>query len=245
MLPRSADESHRAATTLELFFDLTIVVAVAGAASGFHHQIAHGHVTEGLVQYVMVFFAIWWAWMNFTWFGSAYDCDDVGYRVGVFVQIFGAVIIAAGVVIASDTGSFLVVGVGYGIMRVGLIAGWIRAAVSDPEHRRGSLVYAIGVAICQVAWLLLVVSEVPWFGIGFIVLVIAELAIPIGAQAAAPTAWNRGHIAERYGLLTIIVLGETIVAVAGGLIHGISGDISFASLAVNVLPCMAFVFCVW
>ena len=45
----------------------------------------------------MVFFAIWWAWMNFTWFASAYDCDDVPYRLAVFVQIAGALILAAGV----------------------------------------------------------------------------------------------------------------------------------------------------
>ena len=45
----------------------------------------------------MVFFAIWWAWMNFTWFASAYDCDDVPYRLTMFVQIAGALILAAGV----------------------------------------------------------------------------------------------------------------------------------------------------
>ena len=45
----------------------------------------------------MVFFAIWWAWMNFTWFASAYDCDDVPYRLAVFVQIAGALILAGGI----------------------------------------------------------------------------------------------------------------------------------------------------
>ena len=97
MTARSPHEPHRASTPLELFFDLVFVVAIAQAASGLHHAIAEAHALQGLVGFLMVFFAIWWAWMNFTWFASAYDCDDVPYRVAVFVQITGALILAAGV----------------------------------------------------------------------------------------------------------------------------------------------------
>jgi low temperature requirement protein LtrA len=97
MKARSPHEHHRAATPLELFFDLVFVVAIAQAASGLHHAIGEAHALQGLVGYLMVFFAIWWAWMNFTWFASAYDCDDVPYRLAVFVQISGALILAAGV----------------------------------------------------------------------------------------------------------------------------------------------------
>ena len=81
MTARSPHETHRVATPLELFFDLVFVVAIAQAAGGLHHAIADGHALEGLIGYLMVFFAIWWAWMNFTWFASAYDCDDVPYRL--------------------------------------------------------------------------------------------------------------------------------------------------------------------
>src|SRR6187402_3508026 len=79
MRARSPHEPHRAATPLELLFDLVFVVAIAQAAAGLHHSIAEAHVLAGLAGYLMVFFAIWWAWMNFTWFASAYDCDDVPY----------------------------------------------------------------------------------------------------------------------------------------------------------------------
>src|SRR5689334_5469635 len=70
---RDPHEEHRASTPLELFVDLCFVVAVAQAASQLHHALAEGHVTDALVGYPTVFFAIWWAWMNFTWFASAYD----------------------------------------------------------------------------------------------------------------------------------------------------------------------------
>ena len=86
MRARSPHEPHRAATPLELLFDLVFVVAIAQAASGLHHAISEAHALQGLFGYLMVFFAIWWAWMNFTWFASAYDSDDVPYRLAVFVQ---------------------------------------------------------------------------------------------------------------------------------------------------------------
>ena len=93
MRPRSPHETHRAVTPLELLFDLVFVVAIAQAAAAFHHSISEAHAVEGLVGFLAVFFGIWWAWMNFTWFASAYDCDDVPYRLAVFLQITGALIL--------------------------------------------------------------------------------------------------------------------------------------------------------
>jgi low temperature requirement protein LtrA len=86
MQPRRQDEPHRASTPLELLFDLCFVVAVARAGSGLEHEFGAGHAGAGVLSYCMVFFAIWWAWMNFTWFASAYDTDDVPYRLGVMVR---------------------------------------------------------------------------------------------------------------------------------------------------------------
>ena len=77
MRGRDSEEGHRASTPLELFFDLVIVVAVAVAAGSLHHGIAEAHIPESLLSYVMTFFAIWWAWMSFTWFGTAYDTDAI------------------------------------------------------------------------------------------------------------------------------------------------------------------------
>ena len=60
----------------------------------------------------MVFFAIWWAWVNFTWFASAYDVDDLLYRLLTFVQIIGVLILAAGVESAFTSGNFTVMTIG-------------------------------------------------------------------------------------------------------------------------------------
>ena len=77
MTARDRDEAHRVATPLELFFDLCFVVAVAQAGIGLVHAVAERPRRSGVVGYLFVFFGIWWAWMNFTWFASAYDTDDV------------------------------------------------------------------------------------------------------------------------------------------------------------------------
>src|SRR5687767_7929161 len=104
MLARHAGEDHRTASALELFFDLCFVAAVAQASSAFEHEIVAGRTLHGLLGYALVFFAIWWAWMNFTWFASAYDTDDVPYRLLTLVQITGALFMAAGTTQALEHG---------------------------------------------------------------------------------------------------------------------------------------------
>jgi low temperature requirement protein LtrA len=212
MRARSPHEAHRAATPLELFFDLIFVVAIAQAAGGLHHAIAEAHALEGLAGYLMVLFAIWWAWMNFTWFASAYDCDDVPYRGAVFVQMAGALIFAAGVPeffeARQPNGAVLT---GYVVMRLAMVVQWLRAAAADPERRTTARRYAAGIAVLQTAWVATPVFPEYWVP-AFLTLVALELAVPAWAERAAPTPWHPHHIAERYGLLTIIVLGESILA---------------------------------
>src|ERR1700712_3049680 len=152
MVPRRVDEEHRVSTPLELLFDLTFVVAVAQIAQELAHGIAGGHPGHVLPAYLMVFFAIWWAWMNFTWFASAYDTDDVPYRLLTLVQMAGVLVLAAGVPPAFEREDFAAVTIGYVIMRVAMLAQWSRAAASDPGRRKTALRYVGGIALVQVGW---------------------------------------------------------------------------------------------
>ncbi|MPZ17722.1 MAG: low temperature requirement protein A [Luteitalea sp.] len=214
MVARSASEPHRPATTLELFFDLCFVVAVAQASSALHHALAENHVGHGVVGFLLVFFAIWWAWMNFTWFASAYDTDDVPYRVATLIMIAGALVLAAGVPRAFASSDFAIITLGYIIMRVALVANWLRAARSDVARRSTALRYAAGVSVLQVGWALRLTLPDHWLLPGFLVLAAGELLVPVFAERAATTTWHPQHIAERYGLFTIIVLGESVLAAA-------------------------------
>ncbi|MFF9285756.1 low temperature requirement protein A [Streptomyces griseosporeus] len=210
---RGREESHRVASPLELFFDLCFVVAIAQAGVQLVHALAEGHAGQGILDYAMVFFAIWWAWMNFSWFASAYDNDDALYRVVTLVQIAGVLVLAAGVSRAFDDHDFLVVWLGYLIMRLAMASQWLRAARSARgAERTMALRYAGGVLLCQVGWLGLVLLPEPARPWVFLVMVVAELSVPAVAEKAHATSWHPHHIAERYGLFTIIVLGETIAA---------------------------------
>ncbi len=93
----------------------------------------------------MVFFAIWWAWMNFTWFASAYDTDDVPYRLLSLLQMGGVLVLAAGVPAAFEHQNFFGITLGYFIMRIALVAQWMRAAVENPDGRTTAIRYAVGV----------------------------------------------------------------------------------------------------
>lgn len=152
MHARSPDEQPRASTPLELLFDLVFVVAVAFAGAGLHHALAEGHAIHGLQSYGTAFFIIWWAWMNFSWFASAYDTDDVRYRLTVFVQLLGALVIAAGMPSVFE-GNFVIGTVGYTLMRVGTVAQWLRAAKSDPARRVTNMRYVKGLIAVQLCWI--------------------------------------------------------------------------------------------
>jgi low temperature requirement protein LtrA len=219
---RDPDEEHRASTPLELFVDLCFVVAVAQSAAALHHELVIGEVAWGVVGFLMAFFGVWWAWMNFTWFATAHDADDVPYRLLTLLQIVGVLIYAAGVTHNVEDHTFTLSVVGYVIMRMALVTQWIRVARHFPELRSRCLRYAVGTSLVQLLWLLiLVIPEryAPWL---FLVLAIGELSIPQWAEGAARGSrywrlFHPEHIEERYGLFTIIVLGESVLSATVGI----------------------------
>ena len=245
MLARHSDEEHRTSTPLELFFDLCFVVAVAQAAVGLHHAVGEGHVADGVLDYLLVFFAIWWAWMNFTWFASAYDTDDVAYRLTTLVQIAGALVFAAGVPPALDHRDFAVITAGYVLMRLAMVTQWLRAARDDPPRRGCCRRYALGVTVVQVGWVLRLALPTGWDLAGFGVLAVAELAVPLWAERGTSTTWHRQHIAERYGLFTMIVLGESVLSATLAVQAAADLEGSWVVLASTAVGGMLTVFAMW
>jgi low temperature requirement protein LtrA len=248
MKPRDIDEEHRVSTALELLFDLCFVVAVSQAADQLHIALLGGHFHTAIVGYLTVFFGIWWAWVNFTWFASAYDVDDLFYRLLTFVQIIGVLILAAGVDNAFSAGNYTVMTIGYVVMRVAMVVQWLRAASGDPVARPSALRYAVGIAILQVGWVLRLFLP-PQAGLwSFYVLALCEMLLPAWAERAgngAGTPWHPGHISERYGLFTLIVLGECIAAVTIA-IHGASSAHGFSvGLVAVIVGAVLLVFSIW
>ena len=97
MAGRDPHEAHRVATSLELLFDLTFVIAFSEAGNAFAHLVMEGRLVPALMGFGFCTFAVCWAWVNFTWFASAYDTDDWVYRLTTMVQMLGVLVLAMGV----------------------------------------------------------------------------------------------------------------------------------------------------
>lgn len=216
---RDPHEKHRAATPLELFFDLTFVIAFGVAGSQFAHEIAEAHFGAGLLGFSFAMFAVIWAWINFTWFASAYDTDDWVFRVVTMVQIVGVLILAMGIepmfhsiVEGHHVDNRVIVG-GYVLMRLALVTQWVRASRQDPARRDTCLRYAKYLAVVQLGWIvvLIIETDVATTFLMTVPLIVLEMATPYAAERKARTPWHAHHIAERYGLLAIIALGECLI----------------------------------
>ena len=219
---RDINEANRVATPLELLLDLTFVVGIAAVSAQLHHGVMEQHTGPAVAGYLLAFAAIWWAWMNYSWFASAYDNDDTLFRVLTMVQMGGVLVLATGVP-GVFTFQFTAGVVGYVIMRLALCIQWLRVARADPLRRRTCLRYAVGVMLVQVGWVifLLVVRGGNLTGHALwtclILLWAFELAVPIWAERAGATPWHAHHIAERYGGMVIIVLGECVLGATNAI----------------------------
>ncbi|MGH2392341.1 MAG: low temperature requirement protein A [Candidatus Limnocylindria bacterium] len=246
MTGRDPNEPHRTASPLELLFDLCFVVAVAQAGTALHDDLAGGQIAHGLVSYLIIFFGIWWPWVNYTWFASAYDTDDVGYRLLTFVQIAGVLVATAGIPSAFDDLDFRVGVLGYVIMRIALVAQWIRAAREDPGGRSVALRFAVGIGLIQLGWVARLAIGPPWDVPATLLLILGELAIPVWAERSGrPTPWHPGHISERYGLFTIIVLGECVLAATIAAETAFSAEGFSPALLAVALGGLLLVFSLW
>jgi low temperature requirement protein LtrA len=245
MTSRDPDEAHRASTPLELFFDLTFVVAIAQAASSLHHGLVDGHAVDALSAFPLAFFAIWWAWMNFTWFASAYDTDDAVYRLAVFLQMVGVLVLAAGIPRIFEAQDYGIGVLGYVLMRLAMVGQWLRAAASHPAGRACARRYALGIAVVQAGWVLSLALPDTAAVVGFLVLGLAEMAVPLWAESANRSPWHPRHIAERYGLFTIIVLGESVLAATIGVQAALDAHSPLGDLAPVIVGGLLVVFSMW
>jgi low temperature requirement protein LtrA len=253
---RDPHEPGRAATPLELLFDLVFVVAYGMAANEFAHYLAEAHIQTALLGFTFAAFGITWAWINFSWFASAFDVDDWVYRLTTMVQMVGVVIFALGLPTmyeSVDEGEYLDNGVmvaGYVVMRVALLFQWLRAARQAPDRRAACLTYVKWIAIAQVGWIVLVFAQTT-IAVTFVFVILLTALEWTGPYIAETrkggTPWHPHHIAERYGLLIIIALGEGIIGTIAslGAVVGPEGPGWSVSAAVVALAGVGLTFGLW
>lgn len=232
MTGRDPHEPARSATPLELLFDLAFVVGFGVAGEQGAHLVADGHVAAGVIGFAFSMFAICWAWINFSWFASAFDTDDWFYRVTTMVQMIGVVVLALGLpemfesVVEGERVHNEVMVAGYVVMRLAMLVQWLRAARQAPEYRATCMGYVWTLVITQLGWIALAIApvSVPGFFVYGVLLGVAEMAGPYLAErlrtegpGQRSTPWHAHHMAERYGLLAIITLGEGVIGTVATL----------------------------
>jgi low temperature requirement protein LtrA len=260
MTGRDPHEPARTATPLELLFDLAFVVGFGVAGEQGAHLVADGHVTAGVIGFALSMFAICWAWINFTWFASAFDTDDWFYRVTTMVQMVGVVVLALGLpalfhsLVHGDRVHNEVVVAGYVVMRLAMLVQWLRVARQAPEYRATAMGYVWTLVITQVGWVILAIAPVSTlvFLVGFVVLGAAEMTGPYLAERLRTqeagwrsTPWHAHHMAERYGLLAIITLGEGVIGTVASLSAVTEGSSWTLDAALVALAGIGLTFGLW
>jgi low temperature requirement protein LtrA len=206
------DGEERRATWLELFVDLVFVVAVGQVAL----ELVHDHSALGFVRFAGLFVPVWWAWVGFTFYADRFDTDDLVFRLLMFAEMLGVAALATTTPDALHGGSAGYVA-SYVAIRSVLVLLYARAYRHVPEARGLTGLYASVFGACAGLWLLSLLFPTPArYGVWAVALVI-DLGTPLVARRfiqAAPI--SPSHIPERIGLFTIIVLGESVIAVVVG-----------------------------
>lgn len=214
---RDPTEGHRATTWLELFFDLCFVVAVSALARDLHHH----PDAAGLLRFLGLLVPVWWAWMAYTWFATAFDNDDAIHRIGYLAAGLGIIWLAASVESVGHGGdaSFALA---YAFVLTVLVGLFVRVRRAPTDARPWAHRSAIGNTLGMLCWLvspLLPESVRPLAWAAGMVILVATPMLAVRTllgQGYRVRIFHPGHIRERYGLFAIIVLGESLLAVASG-----------------------------
>ncbi len=207
------EEEERRATWLELFFDLIFVVAIAQLAHNFKEDFSF----VGFIKLAVLFIPVWWCWIGATFYDTRFDNDGLVDRLITLLQMAIAATIAANIHHGLDTSS-----VGFALSYIAfrgvLICQYLHAGYHIPQARHLTNWYALGFGISIVFWLASIFMPLPWrfwlWGLGLVI----DFTTPLTAgKRVVKVPPDMAHTTERIGLFTIIVLGESIVAVVGGV----------------------------
>ncbi len=227
-LSASRREGERV-TPLELFFDLVFVLAITQCTA----LISHHPTWPGLIQGLLALGILWWGWVGYAWLTSVIDPEEGAVRLVIFGSMASLLIVALAVPRAFDDLA-LTFALAFGVFRVAHI-GLFMLASPDDDALRHSVLGLAGSTALAVA-LLILASDFDGLAQG------ALWALAIGVDMGLPyffgtEGWKLvpGHFAERHGLIVIIALGESIVAIGVGAESGVDAGIVAAAVVGTAL----------
>lgn len=211
-------------TPLELFFDLVFVLAITQCTA----LMAHHPTWEGLVQGLLVLGMLWWSWTGYSWLTSVIDPEEGAVRLVMFGAM-AALLLVSLCVPEAFGGLALAFALIYGAVRVAHIGLFILASPDDDGLRHSVLGLAVSTAIAVA----LLAAASLFDGLAQGALWALALFLDMGGPYLfGSEGWKLvpGHFAERHGLIVIIALGESIVAIGIGAAHELSLGIGAAAV---------------
>jgi low temperature requirement protein LtrA len=228
---------ERHASWLELFFDLVFVLAVA--------QVAHvlsGHADfGGFLKYVALFVPVWWSWVGYTFYADRFETEETIYRVLMFAGMLAVAALSLSLENAFSAAGDQPLIISYVLVRLVLIVLYIRSAYYVPLARAFSLQFIYGIGIAAGLLLVSLFFEPPARYVIWAIAIALELVTPfLNLKTARIIPIDRSHVPERFGLFTIIVLGEAVIATANGAskVQWNPATITAASLGFAMAACI-------
>lgn len=237
LLTLDTESGERHASWLELFFDLVFVLAVAQIAQ----ILVKNADFAGFIKYTVLFIPVWWSWVGFTFYADRFESNDTSYRVLTFAAMLAVAALSLTLAAAFTPSGDIPLVITYGLVRLVLIVLYARSAYHIPLARAlsGQFVYGLAVSLMMFGASLAFDSPVRYYI--WAAALILELLIPfLNLQATRSIPYDYSHIPERFGLFTIIVLGEAVLATAMGAssVSWTPGNITMASIGFAMAACI-------
>lgn len=233
-------EGERHASWLELFFDLVLVVAIAQLAHLFvHHPDLHGALLAG-----GLFVAVYLAWQGFSFYADRFDTDDLPFRIATFAQMLALLALAAHVPDVAK-GSHAGFALSFAALRAILVALYVRAYRHCPEARPLIRRYGGVYAVSALAWLASAFLPPSWSYVLWPAAILLDLSMPpLSTRLHRTIPVDPAHVPERFGLFTLIVLGELVVSVGAGTMeaHWSAGAVAVAAAGFGAAACLWWIY---
>jgi low temperature requirement protein LtrA len=216
--------SEERVTPLELFFDLVFVLALTQCTA----LMADDPTWTGLARGLLVLGVLWWSWVGYAWLTSVVDPEEGVVRFAIFAAM--AALLVAALCVPQAFGDLgLLFACAYAVVRYGQIVLFVVASRDDPALRRSVIGLAVSTAIGVG---LLVGASAADGALQGALWALALLLDMGGPFLFGSEGWKLvpGHFAERHGLIVIIALGESIVAIGVGAEFGVDTGVVVAAI---------------
>lgn len=206
-------DKERKASWLELFYDLMFVTIIAQLSVTLYKHVSF----SGIVAFILLFIPAWWIWNSITFYNERYEMNDIRHRVFTFLNMIPLAGISFSIS-GINNGRADIFAISYIISRLLLIYLWFTAGESKIE-RKLSWIFSIGFSISVMIWIGSIYAPIPYkfimWGCGIMIDMITPM-VTLKTQSKLPKI-STSHIPERFGLLVILTIGETIIASVNGL----------------------------